>query len=117
MEPTTQPEPRTYNAAVAVVASSRGHRTIVMPSGKSWVSDVLQLTVSVTLRHNKVLIVSNGKGETRYEQDLDDALAISRKLGSEGMPDAIQILVPAIGKNGIGTYNLDSIHERAVVAS
>lgn len=118
MESTDQPATRTSSAAIAIVAAFSGHKTIVMPSGRTWVSDKLPLTeVTVTLHHNEVLLVSNGKGETRYEHDLREAMATSRSLGSEGMPDAIQILVPAIGKRGFQTYNLESIHERAVIAS
>lgn len=118
MESTNQPDTRTSSAAIAVVAAFSGHKTIVMPSGRTWVSDQLPLTeVTVTLRPNEVLMVSNGKGETRYEQNLHDALATSRSLGCEGMPDAIQILVPAIGSMGFSTYNLETIHVRAAIAS
>jgi hypothetical protein len=113
-----QPESRTFKAAIAVVASSSGRRTIVMPAGRSWVSDALPLTeASVTLRHNEVLVISNGKGETRYERDLPKALATARSIGSEGMADAIQILAPAIDISGLKAYNLESIHERAVAVS
>jgi hypothetical protein len=113
----TQPAPRTYNAAIAVVASDRRNSTIAMPSGVSGVSQALPLSeVTVTINPNEVLIVSNGKGETRHERDLDDALAMSRRLGSEGAPDAVRILVPANDNRGVHTYNLASIHERAVEA-
>lgn len=118
METTALPESRTYKAAIAFVASSRGHRTIVMPSGGSWVSQTLLLTeVTVRLRRNEVFIVTSGHGETSYERDLEDALEFARKSGSEGTPDAIQILVPAIDRNGLSAFNLHSIHDRAVAAS
>lgn len=117
METTAPTESRTFKAAIAIVAAFKGHETIVMPSGRTWVSDRLPLTeVSVTLRPGEVLMVSNGKGETRYEQNLHDAMATSRSLGCEGMPDAIQILAPVIGSMGLSTYNLETVHVRAVAA-
>jgi len=83
--------------------------------GHNWGSSVLPLTeVTVTLREGEVFMVSNGNGETRYHRDFDGALQFARASGCEGMPDAIVILTPAVGKNGINEVSIVRVHERAV---
>lgn len=115
MTTSTKPADRTYRAAIAIVFEFHGSRTIVMLPGNSWVSQELSLTdVTVTLREGEIFMVSNGKGETRYYRDLDDAAKFSRSCGNEGSPDAIVILSPTAGKNGISEMITVRVHERAV---
>lgn len=118
MTTSTKPAERTYRAAIATVFEFHGRRTIVMLPGANWVSQVVPLTeVTVTLREGEVFMVSNSKGETRYYRDLDDAGKFSRSCGNEGSPDAIVILAPGVGKNGISEMSIVRVHERAVAVT
>lgn len=110
-----KPATRTFDASIASVFEFHGRRTIVMLRGNNWISSIVPLTdVTVTLREGEFFMASNGKGETHYFSDLSDAWRFTRDNGSAGCPDAIVILTPTVGKNGISEMVVVRVHERAV---
>lgn len=87
-----------------------------MPAGR--VSYVLPLTLAdVTVQGDEFFMASNGNGETRYHRDLQSALNFARESGCEGMPDAVVILTPTQGSNGINEFAIVRIHERATAVT
>lgn len=117
MTQTNHPGPRIFEASIASVFEFLGRRTIAMKRGTNWVSNAVPLTdVTITLAEGEVFMASNGKGETRYFTDFNDAWQSSHSLGSVGAPDAIVILSPTVGPNGIVDLITVRLHERAVVA-
>lgn len=109
-----KPASRTFEAAIASVFEFHGRRTIVMLPGDNWVSKMVPLTdVTVTLREGEFFMATNGKGETRYYEDLEDAWWFTHNNCSVGGPDAIVILTPTVNKNGISELVTVRVHERA----
>lgn len=104
--------PATVNASISKVCASKGHRTVVMLSSSRY--EALPVTlVTVTLRPGELFMATGANGKVRYTEDLEEAWWFAHYNGSDGVPDAIQVLAPCIPDNGISTLNTLSVYERA----
>ncbi|GAA4033104.1 hypothetical protein GCM10023063_15650 [Arthrobacter methylotrophus] len=98
---------------ISKVCASNGHRTVVMPGFSSY--EALPMTlVTVTLHPGELFMATGSNGKVRYTADLEEAWWFAHYNGSDGVPDAIQVLSPCISDNGISTLNILSVYERAV---
>lgn len=107
--------PATFSASIAKVCASKGHRTVVMLNSALYQSLPLTL-VTVTLRKGELFMATGSNGQVRYTEDLEEAWWFAHYNGSDGVPDAIQILQECIPDNDISTLNILSVYERAVAA-
>lgn len=67
--------------------------------------------VTVTLRDAELFMATGADGSVGYFRDLETAWWHTTDHGSEGVPDAIQILSPS---EGTSFWKVASVHTRAV---
>ncbi|QOT19583.1 hypothetical protein [Paenarthrobacter sp. YJN-5] len=107
--------PASFSASIAKVCASKGHRTVVMLNSSLYQALPLAF-VTVTLRKGELFMATGSNGQVRYTEDLEEAWWFAHYNGSDGVPDAIQILSPCTADKGISTLNTLSVYERAVAA-
>lgn len=106
--------PDTAKVTISKVCSSKGHRTVVALGFSSRFQELPMTPVAVTLRPGELFMATGSNGKVRYTADLEEAWWFAHYNGSDGVPDAIQILSPCIPDNGISTLSTLSVYERAV---
>lgn len=104
--------PATVNASISKICAYKGDRTVVMLSGSRY--EALSMTlVTVTLNPGEAFMATGANGKVRYTDDLEEAWWFTHYNGSDGVPDAIQVLSRCTDDNGISTLDTLSVYERA----
>lgn len=112
MRPMTN-TPATENASISKVCAPNGHRTVVMLSSSQYQSLPMTL-VTVTLRPGELFMATGANGKVAYTETLKEAWWFAHNNGSDGVPDAIQVLSRCLDDNGISTMNTHSVYELSV---
>jgi hypothetical protein len=102
----------TFEARVGYTAESRGHHSIVDFSNST--RELLPLALcTVELKAGEVFKVQ-GRTETGFFTDLENALWFAVNHNAELKPGAITILTPCQSTDGIPAWTVTQIHKRAV---
>jgi hypothetical protein len=106
--------PAAARFTISKICASNGHRTVVMIGLSSRYEALPMTRVTVTLHPGELFMATGSNGKVTYTDDLEDAWWFAHYNGSDGVPDAIQILSPCTSDNGISTLNTLSVYERAI---
>lgn len=113
--PSVHMTPMTTFEALVGFTADLSHQSIVAFVNTS-IRHLQLAHCTIALREGSVFIV-NGRDETGYFDDLEDALWFARRHGVELKPGVIKVLEPATSEDGIPAWNVYQVHERAVVKS